>query len=247
MTFEYRSKPKKQDNITKEYKVAKKLGSIGKKSAKSINKNLTSTSKKIKTSFYRRDGKSKLSALTVVLASLIVFFIIGFVGINVLMSLVVGAGKEVLVPDLYDLHFDVARKNARELDLFVQQIELRHHDEIAQNRIISQSPEPHKMTKANRTIEVVVSMGPELVRVPYLDNITEQEAKLRLDNVGLILGERIYRYSDDVSKDRIIYSQPLADDYIPRQSKVKVFVSLGKLPDISDRHQRYRGVLDNIE
>ncbi len=202
---------------------------------------------KIKVIFSKNDGESKLKAAALVLAILVFISIAGFISTNLLMSLVVGTGNEVIVPDLHDIHFDVARKSSRDIDLFVQQVEHQHHDEIPQNRIISQTPEPGRKTKPNRTIEVVVSLGPELIRVPHLDNITEREARLRLENVGLDMGQVLYRYSDRVDKDRIITSHPAAETYVHRGSEVSVYVSLGDLPDASDRHQRYRGLLDSID
>lgn len=197
--------------------------------------------------FSKNDGENKLKAAGVVLLTLIAITAAGFITTNVLMSVVVGTGNEVIVPDLHDVHFDVARKTSRDIDLFVQQVDHQHHDEIAQNRIISQTPEPGRRTKANRTIEVIVSLGPELIRVPHLDNITEREARLRLENVGLEMGQVLHRYSDRVDRDRIINSHPAADTYVHRGSEVSVYVSLGDLPDASDRHQRYRGVLDEID
>ncbi len=189
----------------------------------------------------------KLKALLIAAGILLLLFIIGFLGVNILMSIIVGTGNEVIVPDIVNLPFDVARKTCMDLNLYVQQVDMRHDDVIPQDRIISQSPEPFKPTKINRTVEVVVSKGPELVRVPYLDNITELEAKIRLENIGLKLGEKAFRYSNEVAKDRIIYSQPIADDFVPRGSSVNIVISLGELPDASQRRDRYRSILEGFD
>ncbi len=189
----------------------------------------------------------KIKALLAAIGILILLFIVGFFGVNILLTLVVGTGNEVTVPDIVGQPFDVARKTCMELDLYVQQVDMRHDDDIPQNSIISQSPEADKTTKINRTVEVVVSKGPELVRVPYLENITELEAKIRLENIGLQLGEKIYRYSHEVARDRIMYSQPIADEFVPRGSKIDIIVSLGDLPDASQRRDRYRDILEGID
>ena len=189
----------------------------------------------------------KIKALLTAAGIMIFLFLVGFFAINIVMNIFVGTGNEVTVPDIVGLPFDVARKICMDLNLYVQQVDMRHDDEIGLNRVISQSPAAHKTTKINRTVEVVVSKGPELVRVPYLDNITELEAKIRLDNIGLLLGERSFRYSDEVAKDRIIYSQPLADDFVPRGSRVNIVISLGPLPDASQRRDRFRDILDGMD
>ncbi len=175
---------------------------------------------------------------------IILMFAVGFVGINIVMTAIVGTGNEVAVPDITGLSFDVARKKMMDMNLFVQQIDMQHHDEIAANRIIHQKPEAGKQTKINRTVEVIVSKGPELVKVPYLDSITELEAKIRLENFGLKLGAKSHRYSADVAKDRIITSQPAADDFVPKGSTVNIVISLGELPDASQRRDRHRDLLD---
>ncbi|HCX73013.1 MAG TPA: hypothetical protein DHM37_04775 [Candidatus Cloacimonas sp.] len=93
---------------------------------------------------------------------------------------------------------------------------------------------------------MVVSEGPEMVRIPFLENLTLSAAKLKLENVGLKLGEKKYRYSDEVEADKIIYSQPFADELIPRNSSVDVVVSLGKLPQVSDKREEYKSLLDQL-
>lgn len=189
----------------------------------------------------------KLKALSVALGIILLIFFLGFFVTNIIMSIVVGTGNEVIVPDIVGLPLDVARRTCSDLNLYVQQVDMRHDDEIPQNAVISQSPEPNKSTKINRTVDVVVSKGPQLVRVPYLENITETEAKLRLENIGLNLGEKVYRYSNEVVENRIIYSQPVADDFVPRGSSVNIIISLGELPDASQRRDRYRSILEDIE
>lgn len=174
-----------------------------------------------------------------------VMFILGFFSINLIMRTIIGTGQEVTVPNIVGVHFDVARKKGMELNLYVQQVDFQHSEEILKGRIISQFPQPGSKTKMNRTIEVIVSQGQELVRVPYLENITESDARLRLQNVGLRIGDKIYRYSSDVLKDRIVYTQPLADDMVPRGSEINIVISLGELPDATtDSIDRYRGLLD---
>ena len=188
----------------------------------------------------------KLKAFLI--AGLILFglFIFGFLATNAVMAVVVGSGNEVEVPDIVGLTFDAARKKCMDVNLYVQQVEERHDDKIAVNRVISQSPEPLKRTKINKTVEVVVSKGRELVRVPYLDNITEREARIRLDNIGLLLGNVAYRYSTQVDKDLVISSEPIADSFVPKGSRVNVIVSLGHLPDATQRRDRYRDLLDGV-
>ncbi len=187
----------------------------------------------------------KFKPVLIAIGIMMIIFIIGFVGINIIMKIAVGHRNEVIVPDLIDMNFDVARKKCKEYKLYLKQKELVHNDEIEKGRIISQNPNPEIMTKKYRTVSVVVSNGPEMVRIPYLDNLKVVEAKLKLENAGLILGKKIFRYSDEVNKGKIIYSQPMADELIAKKSKVKVVVSLGKYTSSSSSENKWKNLLDD--
>lgn len=189
----------------------------------------------------------KLKSLLIAALIFGALFIVGLVGINVVMTIIVGSKNEVKVPNIIGMHVDSARKKCKELNLYLKVTDEVVDDEVPANQIISQDPVADKITKSSRTIEVIVSKGSEPIRVPYLDNITEREAKLRLQNVGLILGTVSYNYSDVVEKDKIIDSDPKADVYTQKNRKINITVSLGRLPDSSQKRERYRNILDEIE
>jgi len=185
----------------------------------------------------------KLKALAIAVIILIGIFFVGFIGINFTMKLLVGHKNEVKVPNLVGMNYNVALKKCKNLKLYLEQSKTIHSDEIEKGKIISQNPHADIMTKKYRTIKVVVSAGAEMVRIPYLANLTVTEAKLKLENAGLSLGKKIYRYSDYVKKNKIISSQPMAEELIPKNEKVDVIVSLGKLPDASNKQNKYKNLL----
>jgi eukaryotic-like serine/threonine-protein kinase len=187
--------------------------------------------------------KTRFKALLLTLLILIGLFIIGFVGINFFMKIIVGHGNDVKVPDLVGMNFNVAVKKCDNLKLYLEKVENVHSNDFEKGQIISQNPHPNILTKRYRTIEVVVSEGPEMVRIPYLYNLSVLEAKLKLESAGLLLGEKKYRYSDLVEADKIIYSEPMADDLIARKSEVAVAISLGKLEN-SSNSDKWRDLLD---
>ena len=163
------------------------------------------------------------------------------------MKLVVGHGNEVLVPNLVNTDYNVAIKICVDHKLYLQQIEVVNNDEFEKGRIISQNPHPNIKTKKYRTVEVVVSNGPEMVRIPFLYNLKVVEAKLKLENAGLNLGKKIYRYSDDVDEGKVVYSQPVADELIAKRSGVDVIVSLGKYSSNSSSNSKWKDLLNDDE
>jgi serine/threonine-protein kinase len=99
------------------------------------------------------------------------------------------------------------------------------------------------MTKKHRTVHVVISKGPEMVRIPYLDNLSIVEAKLKLENAGLSLGKKVFRYSNEVDKGNIVNSRPMADELIPKKSDVDVVISLGKYTTSSGDDNKWKNLL----
>ncbi len=174
---------------------------------------------------------------------LVGLFIIVFFGTDIIMKIIVGHGNEVQVPLLIGQDYDVARKTCKDMKLYVEQSELIHDENIEKGKIISQKPNPGIMTKKYRTVSVVISNGPEMVRIPYLDNLSIVEAKLKLENAGLSLGEKVFRYSEEVDKGNVIYSQPMADELIPKKSSVKIIISLGKYTTSSGDDNKWKNLL----
>ncbi len=184
-----------------------------------------------------------MKSIAIVLGILIGLFIVAFFGADLIMKIIVGHGNEVQVPLLIGEDYEVARKTCKNMKLYVEKNDLVHDENIEKGRIISQKPNPGIMTKKYRTISVVLSNGPEMVRIPYLDNLIIVEAKLKLENAGLFLGEKVFRYSEEVAKGNVIYSQPMADELIPKKSNVDVIVSLGKYKTSSGDDNKWKNLL----
>ena len=175
---------------------------------------------------------------------LIVLFFLGFIVFNFAMRLLVDHRHEEKTPNVTGMSFETARQVCRNNNLYLEQIERVNSEEFAQGKIISQKPYPGILTKRFRTVKVVVSDGPELVNVPFLANLTVKQARLKLENAGLELGEKQFRYSDVVDKDRAINSTPLAEQEVPRGSKVDLIVSLGKMQGSDNRYDKYKDLLE---
>jgi len=176
---------------------------------------------------------------------LVVLFFLGFIVFNFAMRLLVNHRHEEKTPNVTGMSFEVARQVCGNNNLYLEQIESVNNEDIAQGKIISQEPHPGIMTKRFRTVKVVVSDGPELVNVPFLANLTVKQAKLKLENAGLAMGDKQYRYSDVVDKDRLINSTPLAEQEVPRGSKVDIIVSLGKMQGSDNRYDKYKDLLED--
>ena len=189
--------------------------------------------------------KKHIKAFFIAVFILLLSYIVGFLGINILMKIVVKHKNEVVTPDLLNLSFDSAVNKCKKLNLYVQADKYVNSKDVPKDKIISQDPHSGIKIKKFRTINLVVSKGPELVRIPYLDNLTVSKAKLKLQNAGLFLGKKKYQYSNALIKGKIISSEPYADDLIPRGEKVDVIISLGKLRAGKSSQNKYKILLHN--
>ena len=159
------------------------------------------------------------------------------------MKLVVAHKNEVVTPDLVNLSYTKAIKVCKKNGLYAKVDRYVNSKTVPKDKVISQEPHAGIKIKKYRTVKLVVSKGPELVRIPYLDNLTLSQARVKLENAGLFIGKKKYQYSKDLPKGRIIYSEPYADDLIPRGGKVDVIISLGKLKSGSSNANKYKKFL----
>ena len=183
----------------------------------------------------------KAVAIAVIL--LLVVYLLGFFSINIIMKLVVAHKNEVVTPNLLNLSLNKAINVCKKNSLYAKADKYINSKTVPKDKIISQEPHAGIKIKKFRTVKLVVSKGPELVRIPYLDNLTLSQARVKLENAGLFIGKKKYQYSKDIKKGKIIYSEPYADDLIPRGSKVNVIISLGKLKTPNTNLNKYRKIL----
>ncbi|MCD4828154.1 MAG: PASTA domain-containing protein [Candidatus Cloacimonetes bacterium] len=186
-------------------------------------------------------------AIAAIIALLLlgVVFALGFFGITIYMKHFTGHSNEVVVPDVEGLLFDVARKECRSINLYVQQFDSQHSDTVEKGYIISQNPKAGFSAKSGRAIEVVVSAGPETVDVPSLFNLTVAAATDVLLASGLKPGQEIHQFNDRVNSGHIFYSEPTTGTEVGRGSFVKLYISSGDWPSGTRPRLDHQRLLDD--
>ena len=185
------------------------------------------------------------AAVVVALLLLGVVFALGFFGVNIYMEHFTGHENEVQVPDIEGKLFDVARKECRGMNLYVQEVESQHSDTIEKGVIISQKPRAGFTAKSGRAIEVVVSAGPETVDVPSLFNLSVTEATDVLVAAGLKPGQEVHQFNDKVASGRIFFSEPATGTEVGKGSLVKLYVSSGDWPSGTRPRHDHERLLDD--
>jgi len=188
-----------------------------------------------------------LKTIGFVILSFVIIFLLGFAIARTVLYFYTLHRNEVEVPDLTERDYKKAKHDLYKLGLYIDKIGERNSLEILDGSIISQEPLAKTIVKKGYTIDVIVSKGPELIKIPTLDNLTLDEARIRLINSGLEVGNINYSYSNEIQKGKVIYSQPVYGMDVPRNSKIDLVMSLGKIPSsINSRKDLYESLLEDL-
>jgi beta-lactam-binding protein with PASTA domain len=135
-------------------------------------------------------------------------------------------GGIVEVPDLVGKELIDARQIVRNERLNIRVINYLYNSEYPNGTIISQRPVAGQKRKINSEIEVVVSKGPQLVRVPNLVGKNQLEAELVLEETGLTLGEILVDSSPEFPEGVVIKQLPDKNTQIEHGASVSITLNV---------------------
>lgn len=100
------------------------------------------------------------------------------------LDLVISKGREPIgITDFTGKPADEARSGLEDLGFLVN-VEEQFSDEVDEGVVISQNPQGGNGFRGD-TVTIVVSQGPEIIEVPDLSGMTEDEARKALEDLGL--------------------------------------------------------------
>lgn len=137
------------------------------------------------------------------------------------VNILVSKGEErILVPDLIGRTVKEAAPLLSEVGLRMKQRE-EFSETVPAGEIIRQSPLPDLEVKKGTTVTVVVSKGVEEVTVPDLRNLTEAEAKAKLEETSLLAN---IQYQSSDQKGKVLSQYPAPETKVKKKSVVSVYV-----------------------
>lgn len=188
-----------------------------------------------------------LKGILYVIISFIIIFFLGFALSKTFLIIYTQHGNEVVVPDLVNKDYKNAKHDLYKKGLYIEKVGERNSQDILKGSIITQDPKANSVVKEGYTIEVITSKGPELIPVPTLDNLTLDEAKIRLINSGLEIGKVSYSLSDKIPRGNVLYSRPRSGIKTPKLSQVDLIISLGDVKDnINGKTDKYDNFLKGL-
>ena len=145
------------------------------------------------------------------------------------VTIVVSKGPEqATVPELRNRTASEAESALADAGLSGSASE-EYSDSVPEGQVISQSIDPGEKVEKGTTVSYVVSLGAETkyVNVPGLGGYTEADARVRLENAGLSVGNVSYAYSSTVGKDYVIDQTASPGSSVEEGTSVGFTVSLG--------------------
>ena len=151
---------------------------------------------------------------------------------------------EVRMPDLTKLTYAQAQKKMEELGLYLS-IETSVYDmKVAKDKVISQSVPLGTVLHQGDSVTVVVSLGKEQVRVPYVQYETEANAKQMISNAGLMVSVK-YEYSATVKQGVVITQGIEKDTLVDMGTTIEIVVSSGTEPT-QNKNTNWSGWVDTL-
>ncbi|MEV0223612.1 Stk1 family PASTA domain-containing Ser/Thr kinase [Streptomyces sp. NPDC050704] len=145
----------------------------------------------------------------------------------------INSGQFTKVPAVLDKTQAVAEKQLSAAGLDVK-VEREYSDTIKLGKVIRTDPKPGARIRDNDSVTLVVSRGPEVVRVPDLEGYALDKAKERLKTEGLAAGMVTRAFSDEAPKGFVISTDPEAGTERRGGSAIAITVSRGSPVDVPD-------------
>ncbi|MBI4363840.1 MAG: PASTA domain-containing protein [Candidatus Latescibacteria bacterium] len=177
----------------------------------------------------RRGPRFSLWSGTLVLSALALAG--GFLVIHlVLMPSLTRQGAEVRVPEVIGQSEVEAERILASEGLKLSKISEQWSPDVPRGFVITQDPEAGGVVKRGRRISAIVSLGAQGTSVPVLDGVTARQSQLLLEGAGLRVGRVARVYTDEVSKDLVVASDPPGETLVEQGTVVNLLVSLGPRP-----------------
>ncbi len=160
---------------------------------------------------------------------------------------------EITVAELRGMSLDEARERLERDGITLRWKERHRFDaEIPAGGVVDQIPRSGSLIKKGGVVDVVLSLGRQLVEVPDLSGQTLQTAQVNLKAAGLSLGRLQRVYSGAVDEERIVRQSPVPGTRIDHLAQVDLFLCLGSsagsfvMPDlVYESYDRVRQFFDS--
>ncbi|MEU4492515.1 Stk1 family PASTA domain-containing Ser/Thr kinase [Streptomyces sp. NPDC023998] len=146
----------------------------------------------------------------------------------------INSGQFTRVPALIGKTEKDARQQLKSAGLGVKNVRYDFSETVERGTVINSVPAINQRIRGNGSVTLIVSRGPEIVRVPDVENMPLKKAEQQLRKVGLAPGVITKSFSDEIEQGSVISTDPAAGTGRSPDSAVALVVSRGAPVDVPD-------------
>ncbi len=149
-----------------------------------------------------------------------------------------GAPDQVSVPKVTNMNLRQAERRLETEGLKLGDVTYEVSDTVDEGRVIEQNPDPRTMVDPGSDVDVVVSSGEDTVVVPYLVDMSRDEAVAELEK--LELEADFETQPSDKPADTVLSTNPQAAQEVPVGTTVTLVLSAGpvEVPNVVGMRER---------
>ncbi|MER5364889.1 Stk1 family PASTA domain-containing Ser/Thr kinase [Streptomyces sp. NPDC002722] len=146
----------------------------------------------------------------------------------------INSGQFTQVPLLLGQTEKDARQRLSKAGLELKGVERAYSDTVDRGKVISSDPESGDRLRGNDAVKLVISRGPEIVKVPDVQGLSLADAGRELRKAGLVPGMVTKEFSEGTARGDVIRTDPAAGTERHPDSAVALHVSKGAPVDVPD-------------
>ncbi|MFF8957011.1 Stk1 family PASTA domain-containing Ser/Thr kinase [Streptomyces sp. NPDC014894] len=139
----------------------------------------------------------------------------------------INAGQFTRVPAVIGKTEGDARERLEGAGLDVREVRRQFSETVRRGEVIASDPATGERIRGNGSVRLIVSRGPEIIRIPSVKGDSHATAERRLKEAGLAPGAVSREFSETVPRGSVIRTEPEAGARRGPDSAVAVVVSKG--------------------
>jgi len=155
------------------------------------------------------------------------------------LTFIIKSEDTVIVPDLVGKDVVSALELLTDLQLNTKVSGSEYSHQFPKNHVTFQEPEAGSEIKKDRDVRIMISKGTRNILMPNLVALSEQQARMIMEENGISRGHLSRTFNQNIAKDQIMAQVPAPGVMITRGASVDILVSMGdraaelKMPDLS--------------
>ena len=155
------------------------------------------------------------------------------------LTYIIKSEDTVIVPDLVGKDVVSALELLTDLQLNTKVSGSEYSHQFPKNHVTFQEPEAGSEIKNDRDVRIMISKGTRNILMPNLVALSEQQARMIMEENGISRGHLSQTFNQHIAKDQIMAQVPAPGVMITRGASVDILVSMGdraaelKMPDLS--------------